>query len=78
MKFLKRLRFVADDEGLFRVRCSQAVTDDELFTYSDSDVTEIVTYSCDGSESALSQCQQLTVASSCVVCMLNQSVKIIS
>ena len=33
----------------------------------DSDVTEGVTFNCGGTESSLSQCQRLTVASVCVV-----------
>ena len=33
----------------------------------DSDVTEGVTFNCGGTESSLSQCQRVTVASSCVV-----------
>ena len=58
----------AADVAVF-VCTTQAVTDD--FTGSDSDVTEIVTFNCDGSESSLSHCQQLSVASSCVVRLLS-------
>jgi len=47
----------------------QAVTDDMLFDASDTDATEDVTYICDGSESSLSQCQRLTAASLCIVCI---------
>ena len=45
----------------------QAVTDDELFTSSGSDMTEIVTYTCDGTELGLSQCQQRSINSACEV-----------
>ena len=49
----------------------QAVSDKVSFNASDSDVTESVTFSCDGSESSLSQCQRQAVGSSCFVCILS-------
>lgn len=55
---------------LKRGQALQAVTDDSSFRDADTDVIDTVTFTCDGSESSLMQCQQLTVISACVVCRL--------